>query len=246
MDINQKIAKEKMMKRTLRGVSLISGGASTCLRVIQEENPGGALWSVSETVAVIASTDDVSGIQNLKDIGYPADDIHVVNPKNGYFATKLLMFLDKYKPDFFHQLGWMPLTPDEIMDQYVGLNQHLGPGGKWMYGVRRVYAHMRFCQEVGRIIPISVFCQFVDPVYDAGKVLSIRNIDLDFSKTPEQNAEMLLPIEHEVQIAGRMELFFDKSPSDAQLVPNIAKSLREEEILFAMKKEARDKYPPEA
>jgi len=233
------------MEETLKGVSLISGGASTCLRVIEEEAPGGALWMRSETVAVIANEDDVDGIQNLKDVGYPTDDIYVVDPMGGNLAEGLLKILDKYKPDFFHQLGWMPLTPKKVMEQYVGLNQHLGPGGKWMYGVRRVYAHMRFCQEVGRTVPIPVFCQFVDPVYDAGKILSIRNIDLDFSKTPEENAQMLLPIEHEVQIAGRMELFFDKTPFDAKFVPNIAKDEQEEKILFAMKKEARDQYPPE-
>lgn len=230
------------MRRKL-AVNLISGGASTCLSVIKEELPGGILFGVTKTMAIIASSHDVSGIQNAKDVNFPEEHIYVVE-KGPDFAGRILAVLDLYKPDFFHQLGWMPHMPEEVMDQYVGLNQHLGPGGKWMYGVRRVYAHMRFCQEVGRIMPIQVFCQFVDPVYDAGKIVHARNIDLNFARTPEENAEMLLPIEHEVQIDGRRAMLYSSIHSGMVDKPmNIALNKEEEEILLAMKKEAKGKYP---
>ncbi len=225
-------------------VNLISGGASTCLRVIKEELPEGVLFGATKTVAIIADSHDVSGIQNVKNVNFPEEHIHVVE-KGPDFAERILDVLNTYRPDFFHQLGWMPHMPEEVMAQYVGLNQHLGPGGKWMYGVRRVYAHMRFCQEVGRIMPIQVFCQFVDPVYDAGKIAHARKIDLDFARTPEENAEMLLPIEHGVQIYGRLEMFYGSAHSSRAVDKpmNIALNEKEEELLLTIKKEARDKYP---
>ena len=200
---------------------------------------------MTKTVAVIAHAHDVSGLSNIELCGFSRDDLHVASPKDGDLADKLLEILDRYKEDFFHQLGWMPMTPKKVMKRYTGFNQHLGPGGRWMYGVRRVYAHVRFCQEVGRVMPVSVFCQFVDPVYDAGDIVHVRYIDLDFQKTPDQNADMLLPIEHEVQIEGRRRLFAGTAHSNAEIVPSIVQSDEEEELLFSIRKEARDKYPPE-
>jgi len=224
-------------------VNFISGGASTCVSIIGGELPGGILFDATQTVAIIADSHDIDGIQNVMAAEFPKEHIHVVNPGSD-FAERILVVLDVYKPDFFHQLGWMPQMPEEVLARYVGLNQHLGPGGKWMFGVRRVYAHMRFCQEVGRIIPIQVFCQLVDPAYDAGKIVYAESVNLDFTQTPEYNAKMLLlSIEHEVQIRGRMEMAHRFNPELADNPANIAQNPAEEEILFKMKKEARDRYP---
>lgn len=234
------------MKEALRGISLISGGASTCLKILREEKEGGILYGKTKTVAVIASSHKVSGLENVvKKAGFPREDTHVAYPGDGNLGERLLEIFGYYKPDFFHQLGWMPMTPEEVMEKYTGFNQHLGPGGRWMYGVRRVYAHMRFCQEVERIVPIPVFCQFVDPIYDAGLVVYVRYIDLDFKQTPEQNAEMLLPIEHKVQIEGRKKLFAGTAYTNAEIVPTIAENGEEEALLFTIRKKSRDKYPPE-
>jgi len=236
---------DKAFKRTPRWVNFISGGASTCIRVIQEEMPGGSLLGASETVAIVANSHSVDGIANItKETKFSEEKIIVVEPGPN-FASRILEVLDRYRADRFHQLGWMPQMPEEVLKRYIGCNQHLGPGGKWMYGVRRVYAHMRFCQEVGRIIPIEVFCQLVHPKYDAGKIVCHQIVDLDFRNTPEQNAKILLPIEHEVQINGRQAMFYGIRPDEMEDPINIAQNAEEEDLLFALKKEARDKYPPE-
>ncbi|EKE11022.1 MAG: hypothetical protein ACD_15C00152G0006 [uncultured bacterium] len=232
-------------KRALKYVNLISGGASTCVRVIEEEKPGGELYGLSETVAVIASASDIEGIQNVKEAGFSEDCIHVVESGSN-FDFRILEVMNQCQPDYFHQLGFMPKMPAKVLSNYRGLNQHLGPGGKWMYGVRRVYTHIRFCEEVGRKIPIQVFCQIVDPEYDAGVVVYAKSVDLDFSRTPEKNAkDLLLPIEHRVQIEGRREMFFGFNLLEAQAPAKIALNQEEERILLEMKKEARSKYPPD-
>lgn len=225
----------------LRVVNLISGNGSTNLAIIQAESPGGKLNGLVETVAMIFNDPESRGIEKVKNKGFPADNIWVVDPNKGSLAEQLLKILDRYKPDYFHQLGWMPLIPLEVIERYNGLNQHLGPGGKWMYGIRRIYAHMRFCEIIRENRPIPVFCQRVAPKYDEGNVIYLQYENILPDETPEAAAERLLDVEHQVQIEALRRLAADSYKE--QPVPKIARNSEEEKILLEAKKEARDKYP---
>jgi phosphoribosylglycinamide formyltransferase-1 len=224
----------------LRIVNLVSGSGSTNLAVIEAESSGGKLDGLVKTEAVILS--DPVSIKGIKDRGFPVRDIWAIKPNKEDLANQLLKILDKYKPDYFHQLGWMPKTPREVIECYKGLNQHLGPGGKWMYGVRRLYAHMRFCEMIGEKRPIPIFCQKVAPEYDEGQAIFIQYEDILNGETPEAVAERLLPIEHQVQIEALFRLATDSFK--LRPVPKLAKNPTEERILSEVKKEARNKYPP--
>jgi len=227
----------------LKFTNLISGGGSTNLAIVKAERSGGRLYGLTKTIAIISSDSKAKGIERVKEAGFPEKDIFVVEPKKGNLAKQLLEIFERYKPDYYHQLGWMPLTPLEVIKNYQGLNQHLGPGGKWMYGVRRICAHMIFCQRIGELRPIPIFCQRVAPEYDKGNVIYLRYEGLRANETSEEAAERLLVIEHQVQIEGRLRLargVFKEEP-----VPKIAKNPEEEKILFEAMKEARNKYPSE-
>ena len=103
--------------------------------------------------------------------------------------------------------------------------------------------HMIFCQRIGELRPIPIFCQRVAPEYDKGNVIYLRYEELRDNEIPEEAAKRLLAIEYYVQIEGRLRLArgtFKEEP-----VPKIAKNLEEEKILFGAMKEARDKYPSE-
>ena len=225
----------------LRIVNLISGSGSTNLAIIEAESSGRKLDGLVETVAMIFSDPKSEGIEKVKNKAFPADDIYVVEPNKGNLAEQLLKILDKYKPDYFHQLGWMPLIPLKVIKRYKGLNQHLGPGGKWMYGVRRIYAHMRFCEIIGENRPIPVFCQRVAPKYDEGNVIYLQYENILPGETPEIAGERLLNIEHQVQIEALRRLATNSYKEEP--VPKIARNPEEEKILSGIKKEARDKYP---
>jgi len=224
----------------LKFINLISGSGSTNLAVLEAEKPGGRLNGLTKTIAIISSDSKAKGIERAKGAGFPGKDIFVVSPKKGNLARELLEIFDRYKPDYFHQLGWLPLTPLEVIKHYRGLNQHLGAGGKGMYGVRRIYTHIIFCQRIGRWRKIPIFCQWVAPEYDQGNIIYLRYEEIKPSETAEEAAERLLVIEHQVQIEARYRLakgIFKEEP-----VPKIAQNLEEEKILFAAIKEAGNKY----
>jgi len=225
----------------LKFINLISGSGSTNLAILKAEKPGGKLYGLTKTIAIISSDSKAEGIKKAREFDFPSKDIFVVFPKNGNLAHQLLKIFDKYKQDYFHQLGWMPLTPIEAIKHYKGLNQHLGPGGAGMYGIRRIYAFMVFCQRIGQWRKIPIFCQWVAPEYDKGNIIYARYEEIKPNESPEGLAERLLAIEHEVQISARYHLAKEKFKEEP--VPKIAKNLEEEKILFSAMKEARDKYP---
>lgn len=225
----------------LKIVNFISGSGSTNLAVIRAERPGGKLYGLVETVAIVSSNPAAAGIQKAKEEEFPSRHIRVVPSSGKEFASQLLKILEEYQPDYFHQLGWMPLTPSEVIGRYKGLNQHLGPGGKGMRGVRRIYAHRRFCEIIGEQRPIPIFCQRVTSKFDEGDVVCLHYEDILPNETPEQAAKRLLVIEHQVQIEALYLLAMGLVKT--QPVPKLALNPEEERILLAAKKEARNKYP---
>lgn len=188
-------------------VNLISGGGSTNLAILEAQKPGGKLHGLVRTAAIICNNSKAAGIRKAKEIaGFPEENIHLIGRYKGDLGQQIADILDRYHPEFYHQLGWMPLMPDLVTDRFLGLNQHLGPGGQFMYGERRLYAHIRFCEMVGEKRPVPIFCQVVDPVYDNGAAISVRFEDILDGETIEDAAKRFLPIEHEVQIEALLRL----------------------------------------
>lgn len=224
----------------LNMVNLITGGGSTCLEMLKAEGKDGVLAGLTKTRAIVSSFANAKGITKAIEFGFPKKDIYVVDPTKN-LAEQLLTIFSHYDVDYFRQLGWMPQTPAKVLQRYKGTNQHFGPGGKWMYGVRRVYAHKRFCEAVGENLPIPVFCQLVASEYDEGGIIHVEYVQVNFLKTPETIADELLPIEHRVQIEGSRKLALGIAKIEP--VPQIARNEEEAGWLEEIKREARDKYP---
>ena len=222
-------------------IHLISGGGSTSAAVWEAQQPGQLLHGLVKTVAVVTSAPEKGGLDLIVERGFPKEDTYVADPE-GDLTSQLLRIFGRYELDYFHQLGWMPQTPKEVILRYNGLNQHLGHGGRWMYGIRRVYTHMRFCEATGKKWPIPIFCQKVHQEYDKGDVLFVRyEAWWTLGETPEEVARALLPIEHEVQIEALHRIA--RGNLKTYLVSQLARTQEERELLETLKKEARDRYP---
>lgn len=229
----------------LKTVNFISGSGTTNLAVLQAEKPGGVLYGLAETLAIVSSDLQAPGIERAKETGFEEKNIFIVNPAED-LTPQLLKILDQYQPDYFHQLGWFPMTPIEVIKKYKGLNQHLGPGGKWMYGIRRIYAHMRFCEMIKEDRPIPIFCHLITPDksgYDEGDVVYVKWEKLFKNESPEKALARLAPIEYQVQIEALRRLA--EGSYKLQPSPEITKTEDEEKLLLQARMEARDKYPPD-
>lgn len=229
------------MEELKKTIGLISGGGTTNLEVLLSEERGGELYGLTQTIAIISSNSKARGIEKALSCGFPKKDIHILDPKNVNFTTRLLEIFAEYDPHFYHQLGWMPLTPEELIMFYRGLNQHLGPGGRYMHGRRRIWVHIEFCKLIGRPLPIPVFCQLVHPEFDKGDIVCMEEIEVDLGQDIQAIADLLLPIEHQVQIKGRK--MFATGDYILKPVPEYARTPDEAAVLDRLKLESRKVFP---
>jgi len=222
-------------------VNLISGGGSTNLAILEAQKPGGKLHGLVKTVAIISSNPMAGGIKKVIDAGFPQKNIYVIDSKRDNLGQQLLEIMDIYRPDYFHQLGWEPYTPDYVTERFQGLNQHLGPGGRFMYYERRIYAQLWFCKKIGEKRPIPVFCQYAHKDYDDGDVVYVHYEDYQEHETDEEISRRLLPIEHEVQIEGLYLLATGKAKPIP--VPRVYETDEERTLMDQARIAAKERYP---
>jgi hypothetical protein len=203
-NIQKKERTGKVMHMLKRFINLIWGSGSTNAKVLLEEKPGGSLHGYSETVAIVSSS-DASGIVKALELGFPEERICLFDPakKTG---PQLIEIFSQYEFDYYHMMGWYPMIPRSVIERYEGYNQHMGPGGKWMDGACRMYAQMRFNEEMDENLAVPLFMQEVSPVVDDGDTVCVNYHHLIPGETAGEAQERLKYLEWGVQIEGRRSL----------------------------------------
>jgi len=120
--------------------------------------------------------------------------------KDKYISySKLPMFLAQLKIDLIVLAGFLKKIPDELIDLYkdkiINIHPALLPsfGGKGMYGMNVHQAVFdKSCQVSGATI------HFVDKIYDNGKIIAQKSVDISGVESPEQIAERVLKVEHQL------------------------------------------------
>jgi hypothetical protein len=122
----------------------------------------------------------------------------------------------------------------------------MGPGGKSMIGVRRVYAHQRYCQETGVNREFPIFCQKVSPSkgYDEGDIAYMVREKLGLDEDPFVAHDRLKLIEHKVQIEGYRRIALGEV--EYQPAPVYAQTPGELELFERIRKESIQKFPRSA
>lgn len=196
----------------------------------------------SRIVCVVSSDPDAGGIEEARSWGLP---VEIVDEKSPTFALDLSNTLKPYNPAIVAQLGWLPKTPDSFLGEYSGrvFNQHMGPGGKSMMGVRRVYAHQRYCEEIGDNKPFPIFCHRVDPFkgYDEGEAVYVAWERVSLEKDPVIEHEKLKKIEHGVQVEAYRRIA--SGEISYQPVPIYAQTPEELKLMEKIRQEAVRKFP---
>ncbi|MBI2613646.1 MAG: phosphoribosylglycinamide formyltransferase [Candidatus Levybacteria bacterium] len=237
-----------------RLATLISGGGTTMQAIIEACQSGEVPMDIA---CVISSSPTAGGIEKAKRLGIPDKDIVVIDPNKfkgrdkkmdqDAFGFAILQTLRKRGVTVVTQNGWLPLTPQSVIDEYSDaiFNQHPGPvpefGGKGMYGRRVHAARLLFVRETRRNFWTEAIAQRVHRNFDQGSAVKSEQVDILPDDTAEDLQKRVLPIEHRVQI----ELLKDVARGNVKEVTGREKLVRpgEERILFQAKKAARLLYP---
>jgi formyltetrahydrofolate-dependent phosphoribosylglycinamide formyltransferase len=113
--------------------------------------------------------------------------------------SKLIEVLKKLNIDLVVLAGFLKKIPDEFVDHFknriINIHPALLPafGGKGMYGSN---VHKAVFDSSAQISGATV--HFVDKIYDNGKIIAQKVVDISNVKEPGEIAERVLKIEHEL------------------------------------------------
>lgn len=237
-----------------RLATLISGGGTTMQEIIKACQSGEVPIDIA---CVIVSTPAAGGIEKADRLGIPRERIILINPDNFRgdngkvdeegFGKMLLRALRKHGATVVTQNGWLPLTPEVVVNEYpeTMFNQHPGPvpefGGKGMYGKRVHAARLLFTKMTKRDPWTEAIGQRVHRDYDQGVVVKSARVDILPADTVDDLQQRVLPVEHSVQI----DLLKDVATGNIREVTTRASLVRpgEEQVLFLAKRVAKMLYP---
>jgi formyltetrahydrofolate-dependent phosphoribosylglycinamide formyltransferase len=107
--------------------------------------------------------------------------------------------LSKLNIEFIVLAGFLKLMPDEVVLNFdkkiINIHPALLPsfGGKGMYGLN---VHRAVFSSSAKVSGVTV--HFVDTTYDTGKIIAQRCVDISDVRSPEEIAERVLKLEHQL------------------------------------------------
>ena len=112
---------------------------------------------------------------------------------------ELIPLLLDFKIDLIVLAGFLKLIPHELIDIFrnriINIHPALLPsfGGKGMYGSN---VHKAVFESSAKVSGATV--HFVDYTYDTGNIIAQKCVDISDVKSPEEIAERVIKIEHEL------------------------------------------------
>lgn len=123
-----------------------------------------------------------------------------VGEKTGQISfEQLISLLEELDIQLIVLAGFLKLIPVKLIDKFqnkiINIHPALLPsfGGKGMYGMN---VHKAVFESSAKVSGATV--HFVDYNYDTGNIIAQRCVDISDVKSPEEIAERVLKIEHEL------------------------------------------------
>lgn len=176
-------------------VAVFVSGRGSNLRALYEKVSGENV----KICAVVSDKKDCGAAEFAKENSIP---VFFVSSKivDGFSSYKSVAEeLKKMFVDLIVLAGFLKKIPDEFVDEFenkiINIHPALLPlyGGKGMYGLN---VHQAVFKARDKISGATV--HFVDKVYDNGKIIAQRSVNIEDVKSAEEIAARVLKIEHEL------------------------------------------------
>lgn len=155
------------------------------------------LINLIEIVAVVSDKIDCKAFEIAREFGIKTFSIGQENGKIN--QNDITSILKKLEVDLVVLAGYLKLIPNEMIEKFenkiVNIHPALLPsfGGKGMYGS---YVHRAVFNSSAKVSGATV--HMVDKTYDTGKIIAQKCVDISDVKNPEEIAERVLKIEHQL------------------------------------------------
>lgn len=225
----------------IRTALFISGGGTTAEAVIKACRSG-ELRGI-DPVVVISNRKDAGGLKKARRLGVPTRVIaRFKEEPRGKYGERLLRVLDDLHVDLVSQNGWLPLTPENVVNEFQGriINQHPGPldpgrgknmdfGGQGMIGSRVTCARLAYVSITGVEPYTEASTHFVTSEFDEGDLIEVTRLEIstlpnvvtvadlkthqdEFETATSIVQSRLLPLEHQTVIRA-LQRFADGTAS---------------------------------
>jgi len=127
------------------------------------------------------------------------DTYNIGTQKNFIHYSDLAEFLKSLNIGLIVLAGFLKMIPDTVIKNFnnriINIHPALLPsfGGKGMYGMN---VHKAVYNSGAKVSGATV--HFINEAYDEGKIIAQKKVDISDVKFPEQIAERVLKIEHEL------------------------------------------------
>lgn len=177
----------------LRLAVFVSGRGSNLKAILEHPE----LKNLIEVVAVFSDKSDCGAFEIARSYGI---ETRVIGKGEGKLSNEnLLETLKNYNLNLIVLAGYLKLVPVEVVKEFenriINIHPALLPsfGGKGMYGMN---VHTAVFNSSAKVSGATV--HFVNAEYDKGNIIAQRCVDISDVKSPEEIAERVLKIEHQL------------------------------------------------
>jgi len=175
-------------------VSVFVSGRGSNLKAILESSK---LQELIEVKAVVSDKHRCPAFELAEEYSIP---VYSVGKKDGFVSfEELEKTLKDLEVGLIVLAGFLKLIPDKFVSSFknkiINIHPALLPsfGGSGMYGMN---VHKTVFESSAQVSGATV--HFVDESYDTGKIIAQQCVDISDVKSPEEIAERVLKIEHQI------------------------------------------------
>lgn len=178
-------------------IAVFVSGRGSNLKAILDANSKDYLKI--EVSAVISDKLDCPALETAKKQSIQTYSVSKIEKPGFITYGQLAGILTGEKIDLIVLAGFLKKIPDDFIDMFpekiINIHPALLPsfGGSGMYGLN---VHNAVFESSAKISGATI--HFVDKIYDHGKIISQRAVDISDVKSADEIAERVLHIEHEL------------------------------------------------
>jgi phosphoribosylglycinamide formyltransferase-1 len=175
-------------------VSVFVSGRGSNLKAIFDSPK---LKNLVEVKSVVSDKDNCPAFELAKSFSIP---VYSVGKKEGFISfDDLIAKLQDFDIELIVLAGFLKLLPENFVRSFknkiINIHPALLPsfGGSGMYGMN---VHRAVFESSAQVSGATV--HFVDETYDTGKIIAQHCVDISDVRSPEDLAEKVLKIEHQI------------------------------------------------
>ena len=171
----------------------VSGRGSNLKAILNSSD----LKNLVEVIAVVSDKIDCKAFEIAREFGIKTYTVGIGEGK--IHQDEITSVLKNLEINFIILAGYLKLIPNELIEKFenriINIHPALLPsfGGKGMYGLN---VHRAVYNSSAKVSGATV--HLVDMTYDTGKIIAQKCVDISDVKNPEEIAERVLKIEHQL------------------------------------------------